>query len=242
MRFVYFDECKYQDPQQPFYWLGALSIAAENISEVEEKANGIAKDFFGTQRLARDTEFHAKDIFHRKRHFSDWDIEKRLACLQRLADLAGDNELVRRLYVRIDPKKMVRSHGWADDAFMFLVEKVQQDAMSQSAHCILIGDLDGNFSEGSVANLSRFRDEGTDFVFGHKIDRLIDSVYFIPSHHSRLLQLADAYTYCLQLCESPDDGKYPRKKMKDYIINQTSVLQPHRYKEWPTDQSWYRAA
>ena len=242
VRLVYFDECKYQNPQQPFYWLGALSIASDKISEVEGRVNEVAKEFFGTQRLARETEFHAKDIFHRKRHFADWSIEKRLSCLQQLATLAGDADLIRRIYVRIDPRKMVRSHGWASDAFMFLVEKLQLDAISQSTHCMLIGDLDGEFSEGSVANLARFRDEGTDFEFGRKIDRLIDSVYFIPSHHSRLLQLADVYTYCLQLYESPDDGKYPRKRMKEFISNDTGVLRPQRYKEWPTDQSWYTKA
>lgn len=240
MRFVYFDECKYQPPNQPYYWLGALSIVSNSVAEVERRVNELSREYFGTQQLSRDTEFHAKDLYHRKRHFSDWkDVGKRLECLQRLAAIAGDAELVRRIYVRVDPSKMVRSHGWDKDAFMYLVEKVQIDAASQSTECIMVGDLDGEFSESSVSNLSRFRAGGTDFAFSRKIDKIVDSVYFIPSHHSRLLQLADVYTYCLQLNDGPGDDNYPRKKMKDYIRESTNLLKPSRYKEWPTDQSWY---
>ncbi len=240
MRLVYFDECKYQPPNQPFYWLGALSIASDSISTIESRVNALSKTYFGTQQVSRETEFHAKDLFHRKKHFSSWnDMGKRLDCLQALATIAGDDELIRRIYVRIDPSKMVRSHGWEQDAFMYLVEKVQIDAASLSSECILIGDLDSEFSEGSVTNLARFRDEGTDFVYGRKIDKILDSVYFIPSHHSRLLQLADVYTYCLQLFHGPGDDNYPRKKMKEYIRNETNILRSNRYKEWPTDQSWY---
>lgn len=243
MRFVYFDECKYQPPTQPFYWLGAVSVAAEHVSEIEERVNALSREYFGTQQLSRETEFHAKDLFHRKKHFAGWtDLSHRLECLQRLADIAGDADLIRRIYVRIDPSKMVRGHGWDRDAFMYLVEKVQSDAASQSTECILIGDLDSEFSEGSVTNLSRFRAEGTDFAFGRKVDRILDSVYFVPSHHSRLIQLADVYTYCLQLFEGPGNDNYPRRKMKEYIRDSTSILRSHRYKEWPTSQSWYSAS
>jgi hypothetical protein len=239
---VYFDECKYHLPQQPFYWLGAVSISSDTVSDIEGRINALSKEYFGSQNLSRETEFHAKDLFHRKRHFSEWkDIGKRLECLQRLAAIVGDADLVRRIYVRVDPSKMVRSHGWERDAFMYLVERFQIDAVSQNINCILIGDLDSEFSDGSVSNLSRFREEGTDFAYGRKIDRILDSVYFIPSHHSRMLQLADVYTYCLQLCESPDDDNYPRNKMKEFIRSETSLLKPTRYKEWPTDQSWYSA-
>jgi hypothetical protein len=240
VRLVYFDECKYDPPTQPHYWLGAISVASDDLVEVEEAVNALSREYFGTQQLSAETEFHAKDIFHRKGHFKTWkDVTKRLECLQRLAAIVGSPERIRRLHVRIDPAKMLRNHGWEADAFMFLVEKVQLDARSLGETCILVGDLDGEFSKASVANLSRFREQGTDFVFGKTIDRILDSAYFIPSHHSRLLQLADVYTYCLQMCEGPDDGSYPRRAMREFIRKETELLRPHRYKDWPTNWSWH---
>lgn len=240
MRLVYFDECKFHPPDQNFYWLGAISIDANDLPAIEESVNALSREYFGTQQLSLDTEFHAKDIFHRKRHFREWkDLSKRLECLQKLAAIVGAPEKIRRIQVKIDPARMIRNHGWEADAFMYLVEKVQLDSASLSDTSIMIGDLDGEFSKASVANLSRFREEGTDFQFGRKIDRILDSAYFIPSHNSRMLQLADVYTYCLQMCEGPDDGNYPRRKMREFIRQNTELLRPHRYKDWPTDWSWH---
>lgn len=243
MRFVYFDECKYQKGIQPYYWLGAISICSEKVAEVESRVNDLAERYFGTTELSRHTEFHAKDLFHRKNHFREWkDTAARIECLESLAAIVGDNELMRRIHVKIDPALMVREHGWEDDAFMYLTERIQRDSTHLKEKSIMIGDLDGEFSERSVVNLSRYRSEGTDYLFGVKIDRLIDSVYFIPSHHSRLLQLADIYTYCLQLYYSSEPDNYPRKRLKDFIANKTNLLSCSRYKHWPTSQSWLATA
>lgn len=209
------------------------------MQSVEEKVNELSRKYFDTEQLAPNTEFHAKDIFHRKHHFREWEMVRRLECLQELASIVGSADGIRRIQVKINPSRMIRKSGWEADAFMFLVEKIQLDAGSLSAHCIMIGDLDGDFSKNSVANLSRYREHGTDFHFGKSISRIRDSAYFIPSHQSRLLQLADVYTWSLQLCEGPDDGNYPRKKLRTFIRTETELLRPHRYKDWPTPDSWY---
>lgn len=241
MRLVYFDEVKYQPPVQPYYWLGALSIPTETIEKVEAEVAVLAAEYFQSANLERETEFHAKDIFHRKSHFKDWkDTAARMECLERLIDVISMNEEIRKIYVRIDPSKMVRTHGWEKDAFMFLVERVQIDSVSQKCKCLLVGDLDGDFSDSSVSNLSRYREQGTDFTFGKEITNILDSVYFIPSHHSRLIQLADVYNFCLQLAQSPDDGdNYPRARLKSYIREKSTILSPQRYKEWPSSESWH---
>ena len=151
MRLVYFDECKYQAPDQPYYWLGALSICAEAAPAIEEEVNLLSEEYFGTRMLKRETEFHAKHIFHRKNHFRDWEIERRLECLSRLAQIVGNNDAIRKIEIRIDPSKMVAKSGWEDNAFMFLTERVQIDTESLSSKCIMIGDFDGEFADGNVA-------------------------------------------------------------------------------------------
>jgi len=37
VRFIYFDEVKYQPPRQPRHWIGALSVAAEAVPQLEER-------------------------------------------------------------------------------------------------------------------------------------------------------------------------------------------------------------
>ena len=66
---------------------------------------------------------------------------------------------------------------------------------------ILIGDFEKDQTVSRViAKLSGYRDNGTPYQFGRDIQRLIDSAHFSHSHHSRMLQLADCYTWFLQLC------------------------------------------
>ena len=243
MRFVYFDEVKYHPPKQPYHWNGALSVDAERLPQIEGQINDLAREYFHTARLTRETEFHAVDIFHRKHQFREWtDVAMRVECLERLASIADNPDAIRKIYVRIDPSRMIRD-GWEEDAFMFFVERCQRDAARCNDKCILIGDLDGEYADGSVSNLSRFRADGTDFQYGQVIDRLLDSVYFIPSHHSRLLQLADVYTYIMQLAATPNEADdYPRRRLKAFVREKTSLLAPNAYKEWPTQFSRFQSS
>jgi hypothetical protein len=233
LRLIYFDECKYNPPTQPFYWLGGISISSNDAADIESKVSDLAQEYFGNRLLSRETEFHAKDIIHGKAQFKKWDIDKRLECLTRLASLVGNDERIRKFEIQIDVGKMFAAKSIEDKAFMFLIEKIQVDTKDLKEECVVIGDFDGEFADGSVANLSRFRETGTDYEFGKEIDRIIDSVYFIHSHHSRLLQLADVYTFCLQLDASPHEGGYPRRKLKERVRQETKLHAPQRYKRWP---------
>jgi hypothetical protein len=234
LRLIYFDECKFNPPTQPFYWLGGISICSNDAAEIEAKVSDLAQEYFGNRRLARETEFHAKDIIHGKAQFRGWSIEKRLECLGRLASIVGNDERIRKFEIQIEVGKMFAAKSIEDKAFMFLIEKIQIDTKALQEECIVIGDFDGDFADGSVANLSRFRETGTDYEFAREIDRIIDSVYFIHSHHSRLLQLADIYTYCLQLEASPHEGGYPRRKLKEIVRQETQLHAAQRYKRWPS--------
>ena len=46
---------------------------------------------------------------------------------------------------------------------------------------------------------SAFKVTRTNFQFGQEITRVVDTVHHTHSHHSRLLQLADIYTYAVCL-------------------------------------------
>ncbi len=92
----------------------------------------------------------------------------------------------------------------------------------------------------STYNLSRYRENGTDCQFGHAIDRLIDTAHFTHSHHSRMLQLADVYMYAQQMAYRqllPQAGRAPNSPPS--FGRKRGWLAPHRYKDWPTAQSWY---
>lgn len=241
MLIAYFDEVKYQAGSQPYYWLGGLIVDAGLVRVLEAEVDALAMECFGTSTLGRDTELHAAEIFHRKRNFKDWsDIEKRISVIQSLAAIVGRQEGVGRVYVRLEPARMIAEDNLDQRSFMFFVERVEGYLRAKQDLGMLIGDRESDKVSTVFAEaLSHYREHGTPYAFGQKLERLIDTVHFTESHLSRMLQLADAYVWLLQLCQQ-DSEAYPAKKLVQYVREHTQVLSPHKYKIWPTDQSWVK--
>jgi hypothetical protein len=235
---TYFDEVKHAE-KQPYYWLGGISASAEAIWILEDQVSTLSAEIFGTPNLTRETEFHAADLFHRKRNFKSWnDISKRLDVLKRLL-LILNSASIGKIYVRIEPSKMVAS-DIEQKAFIFFTERVELHLRAAKSPGILIGDRENDQVSGTFSEiLSRYRSSGTPYAYGTKLTHLIDTVHFTDSHHSRMLQLADLYVWSLQFCAG-DNTAYPRSDLAEFIRGSTDILSPSRYKIWPTEQSWIR--
>lgn len=238
MFLIYFDEVKYDPNSQPFYWLGGLVVDAQLVKELESEVDSLAKECFGDSTLNRDTEFHAAEIFHRKRNFKQWsEIDKRLSVLKRLASVIGRPDEIGRVYVRLEPARMVAEDNLDQKAFMFFIERVEMYLGSKKDLGMLIGDREnGKITTVFAESLSRYREHGTYYAYGKKLERLIDTVHFTESHLSRMLQLADVFVWLLQLCEK-NSKEYPSSDLVQYVRAETNVLSVHRYKVWPTKNS-----
>jgi hypothetical protein len=233
VQLVYFDEVKYQKGRSPFYWLGAVVADADLIKDLEHQVNDLAEEIFGTRTLTKETEFHAADILNGKHQFKGWCWDKRIDTLKRLITIFGTAEGLGKVYVKMGVEKM-----WSDDvegmAFMFLVERVDLYLRSQKSPGMLIGDRESETIAGKFAEkLSRYRTDGTYFPYGTQLNRLLDTVHFTHSHHSRMLQLADLHAWLRQLREAGDQGKWHRKQILNHVSTIDGCLHAHRYKEWP---------
>lgn len=240
MHLVYVDEVKHQPPTQSFHWLGALAMPETTIQGSERKLSSIAEEYFGTSILDPSNEFHAKHIVHGKGPFKGHPLERRLHLYKQLLDAIDETEGLGRIEIRIDPSKMVAS-TFTDKAFMFLVEKVDEYMAAQKSLALLIADEDREIAGTNVRSLSSWKSKGTSFVFGRDIKRVVDTIHHTRSHHSRLLQLADIYVYTLAMVAS-DSDHYPSKQLVAYAKTKSNLLFPSKYKNWPTDQSWYTTA
>lgn len=238
MLVIYFDEVKYATGRQRHYWLGGIVASADVISNLENEVAALSSELFGTPNLTRDTEFHAADIFHRKKNFKDWpDISKRLEVLKRLLSILNAAD-IGKIYVRIEPEKMVAS-DIEQKAFMFFTERVESYLCAAKSPGIQIGDRESDRVSGTFAEiLSGYRSSGTPYVYGTKLTHPVDTVHFTDSHHSRMLQLVDLYVWTMQFYVGGANLEYPRSELANFIRRSTDILSAHRYKIWPTDQSW----
>lgn len=235
MHLVYYDEVKYESQKQPAHWFGGVAIHTDRVAEIEQELNALAEDVFGSSLLATQTEFHAKDIFHGKKNFKGVPFEERLEVLEKLVAISA-GEYVSAIYSRVDVDKVAFISNTTEIeelTFMYFVEKVDQFLKMKNSYGMLIGDFDEPNIGPSVANLSKFRSEGTKFSYGREITQLIDTVHFAKSHHSRLIQLADIDLYCRQFCCQKNESN-SRQAFIEIIRRYSTGRFPKKYKDYPS--------
>ncbi len=195
MYVCYFDEVKSNtNDGKHWYIVGGIVVAMADIALLEEKVSELAKGVFGDRELTPDTEFHSKDIYYGKRKFKGMQPTERLQTLVKLISLIGNEAPVKRVYAAINTQKLFKKSQAAEFAFMHFCERVH-GAIPPKSTAILIGDLDEGQASNMTKEFSRYRTTGTSSEYGRIITKIVDSVHFCRSHHSRLIQLADAYVF-----------------------------------------------
>lgn len=234
MKLIFFDEAK-NDDKYEHYHIGGVCIDEQHLAAVEARITQVAEESFGNSSLVRGTEFHAAEIYHRKKHFKDWsDFKKRVALLGDLIKILSLSE-VQLIDVQINVHKLWGSQVPDEVAFMFFCERAND--LCRANHCLgmLIGDRESDrVAERYAVSLSGYRATGTDFMFGRDIKNLVDSVHFTHSHLSRFLQLADIYTWVLQFRNRNYDSEdFRHKAIFEVLASDEVTLYPSKYKEWP---------
>jgi hypothetical protein len=238
MQLIYFDEVKDDNEVQDYFWLGAIAINVQEIQAIERQVSEISERVFGSAILSADTEFHAAEIYHRKKLFKAWNNPaERVNLIGELLRLLNDKEIYKIfVQVRRDYFKAKFSAKKIDElAFMFLCEKCDS-AMAQLGDIgMLIGDRDStSLASRYAGHLSNWRHHRTDYNLGAGIKHLIDTVHFTESHLSRMLQLADIHIWCRQFRSLNHAATEPVKKlMADAINDSGDALSPKKYKQYP---------
>jgi hypothetical protein len=235
---IYFDEVKYQHGVQPYQWISGIAVDALAVRSLEAELAQLAEESFSSGILGKETELHAAEILAGKGNCKGKPLAVRVRILEKIALILSDDDRIGRIYSRIDVSRVDSDHDPADFAFLYFVEKANAYARALKQLGLLIGDFanDREVSR-STRNLSHFRANGTPYEFGQQIENLIDTVHFAHSHHSRMLQLADAYCWFQQLRHGPSAKKEPQSRLLSFIADNADGLWPHKYREWPTQDS-----
>ena len=234
MKLIFFDESK-NDQDYPHYHLGAVCIDESLLAGVEATIQALSEEVFETSELSAATEFHAAEIYHRKRNFKEWtNFDRRVVLVGHFVDILSLKE-VQLIDIQINCDGLYPDQSAEEIAFMYLCEKANALARSNKAMGILIGDRESDHQAARFSTtLSSYRAKGTDFAFGCEIKNLVDSVHFTHSHLSRFLQLADVYVWLLPFQNRNRGSKDRRHRAVFDMLKREQVnLFPAKYKEWP---------
>lgn len=234
MKLIFFDESK-NDLRYPVYHLGAVGLDDSSLVEVEGLLQQLALEAFGSRELSAATEFHAAEIYHRKKNFSTWnDFGKRVELLSKFVDILSRDD-ANLIDVKINCDLLHEGQAPDEIAFMFLCERANDWVRAQKSIGMLIGDRESDKHAARYAgSLSGYKARGTDFAFGREIKNLVDSVHFTQSHLSRFLQLADIYVWLEQFRRRNSGSQDQRHAAVFEMLRRDGVdLFPTKYKEWP---------
>lgn len=198
MHLIYFDENKYSE-DNPYFTIGGILVPENKVLDLDKTLTQIQFNFFGSSRLVAETEIHGKDIFHGKGNCKGRKLPDRVQLFEYLAKFVIDNQIPIRL-VRIDVRKHRARYSYPTPEYrlglMLFLERVCDHLDQNDDLGVAFGDYEKDEVASSVVDFSEFKGSGkTPMHFGRPLGRLVDTVYFAQSHHSRFLQLADVIIY-----------------------------------------------
>jgi len=198
MHLCYFDENKHS-VQNPNFFIGGLLIPDRHALEIENTLSQVAFNFFGSRTLTVHTELHGKELFHGKGNAKGRKLVDRVQVFKDIAGFISDNEIPVRM-IRINVERHQKKYNYPMPEYrlglMLILERFCEYLDQVDDLGLVFGDYESDEVTGAVVDFSEFKSQGkTLMYYGRPLGRLVDTVYFTQSHHSRFLQVADLLVY-----------------------------------------------
>lgn len=236
MHLAYFDENKFTE-KDPHFVIGGFLVPDNACTKVEKDLAQIQFNFFGSQVLRKETEFHGKDMLHGKGNFKRRSLEERIALFKDLASVITKHKLAIRL-IFVDVMAHRQKYDFPTPEYrlglMLVLEQFASYLDNIEDVGLVFGDYEKDEITEAIVSFSEYKMTGTPFLFGRSIDSILDTVYFTQSHHSRFLQLADVIVYLASRYEIPDEtrNKWHEQQLST-IWNNIKANVDTYVKRWP---------
>lgn len=198
MYLAYFDENKFDD-KNPHFVIGGFLLESTKALAIEGVLQQIQFNFFGSSILRKDNEFHGKDILHGKAKYKRRTLSDRIRLFEDLASVVINNRRpVRLISIDVEMHKYRYAYPMPEYrlGLMLILERFCDYLDLVDDLGIVFGDFEKDEVNSSIVDFSEFKLIGsTPMYHGRPLGRLLDTVYFTQSHHSRYLQLADVLVY-----------------------------------------------
>jgi len=206
MRLCYVDESCTAD----FYGFAAVVADAHQTMLLTKRMNEIVAALDGDYGIGRATELHAYPMFHGKEAWSDVPVRVRVRAFEQVIDAvqeAGVDLLLRAVHCGRLRERQARSrypefHPPEQVAFQHLLQRIDEIALRDRTHALVIAD-ERTDRERHRDRFAVYQLHGTPGSYlSTRLGRLLDTVHFAPSHHSRMLQVADVVAFIWRRAET----------------------------------------
>jgi hypothetical protein len=197
MRLIFLDESA---RDRSWYFMGALIADAAAVRSIESGLDGIATLVAAHNRdFDPATEFHAVDVFHGKNGWSDvplgWRVKASVLASKVIARstarfvFRGVDVLAHQETRPAHPVHLLTLAHVLDDLDVQLHELDPVDELG-----LVLAD-DHHTADSARRSLRDVKLDDGDGGSGRRLARIADTLYFGPSHESRMLQATDVATF-----------------------------------------------
>lgn len=196
MYFIYIDETGNTGADvsgdQPIHMLGASVIHTDKVRVVEDALNELAK---GISEDCDAVEFKGSWLANGKAHFKGMAPSERIDLTRQILEIAAES-LEAFGYAGVDKRKSFASDHPQVISMTLLLERLQSFLRARKTFGLIIADEYNELGDSLIEEYERFKRTGTKWGYAKvKLHNVIDSLHYVKSRHSRLLQVSDIMTY-----------------------------------------------
>jgi uncharacterized protein DUF3800 len=218
VRFAYMDEAgntgkNYDEPSQPIHLILSLLVDEANVAALHEHVREVGRRHCPGDCREDDFEFHGHELFSGRGYFAERSPAKRIEIYDDILkgiEVAAAEVIVRGVEKAGLPRKYANPYHPHDIALMFTIESIERMARKHDCRVLLIADEAKEVEDAALRDLAQFQELGTSWGWKtEQIDRIVDTIHFVPSHSNAGIQLTDCATYIAARIEKIRAGVVP---------------------------------
>ncbi|HVS98982.1 MAG TPA: DUF3800 domain-containing protein [Solirubrobacterales bacterium] len=226
MRFAYMDETgntgrRFDDRDQPIHMILSLVVDESRVADLHEHMREIGRRHCPDDCEGSDFEFHGGDLFSGAGLFARRSPEERIQAYDdvlRGIELAGGEVIVRGVHKAGLDRRYANPYHPHDVTLMFTIESIERMARECDCQVLLVADEAKEVEDAALRDLVNYQELGTRWGWRtEKIERIIDTIHFVPSHRNCAIQLADCATYIAARVRKMDDGTIKRGRSAEAV-------------------------
>jgi len=187
------------DAAQPVHLILTMAIEESKVSIVHEHIKDAARRHCPDLCANDGFEFHGQDLFSARGDFAGLPPAKRIEIYDdvlRGIELAEAAVVVRGVHKGGLRNRYPNPYHPHDIALMFTIEEIERFARDRDCRVLLVADEAKEIEDAALRDLANYQELGTSWGWNtERIDRIIDTIHFVPSHRNPAIQLVDCATF-----------------------------------------------
>jgi hypothetical protein len=188
-----------RDPNQPIHLIVTMAVEESKVRVIHEHIRDVARRHCSPACDEDDFELHGKELFAAEGYFASMPPEKRIEIYDdalRGIEMAAAEIIIRGVHKPRLHDRYANPYHPHDIALMFTIESVERLARDHDCRVLLVADEAKEIEDAALRDLANYQELGTSWGWNtEQIDRIIDTIHFVPSHRNPAIQLVDCATF-----------------------------------------------